>query len=62
MIDCNNTTSDATEPPTNPVEGFVFTPAGSDVVQVWQKINGQYVRIDVAAARPDEEAYIVHTA
>ncbi|BAL10438.1 MULTISPECIES: hypothetical protein [Bradyrhizobium] len=55
MTQLHNTPSDPTEPPTNPVEGFVFKPAGSDVWQVWQKINGRYVRIDDAAARPDEE-------
>ncbi|MCS3895580.1 hypothetical protein M2171_004713 [Bradyrhizobium japonicum USDA 38] len=56
MTDFQNTPLDPTEPPTNPVEGFVFKPAGSDVVQVWQKINGNYVRTDSATARPEEKA------
>ncbi|MCS3503423.1 hypothetical protein M2189_007061 [Bradyrhizobium japonicum] len=56
MTDCNNIPSDPTELPTNPVEGFVFTPAGSDVVEVWQEINGRYVRIDDAAVRPEGKA------
>ncbi|UPJ69864.1 hypothetical protein [Bradyrhizobium sp. 187] len=47
MTDFHNIPSDPTEP-ANPVEGFVFMPAGSDVAQVWQKINGQYVRTDNA--------------
>lgn len=46
---------DVTAPPPGAVEGFVFKPAGSDVVQVWQKINGQHVRIDDADARPEEK-------
>lgn len=50
MIELHNTPSDQTEPLANQIEGFVFTPAGSDVVQVWQKINGQYVRMDRVTA------------
>lgn len=32
------------------VEGFTFKPAGSDVVQVWQRVNGEHVRIDESTA------------
>lgn len=32
------------------VEGFVFKPAGSDIVQVWQTVNGEPVRIDESTA------------
>ena len=34
-------------------EGFVFKPAGSDVVQVWQTVNGEPVRIDESTARTE---------
>ncbi|MEY9880470.1 hypothetical protein [Bradyrhizobium sp. USDA 329] len=55
MTQHHTTPSDPTEL-ANPIEGFVFKPAGSDVVQVWQTINGQHVRIDDAAARPEQKA------
>ncbi|MBJ7402957.1 MAG: hypothetical protein JHD07_06500 [Bradyrhizobium sp.] len=35
------------------VEGFTFKPAGSDVVQVWQTVNGEHVRIDESTARTE---------
>ncbi|WP_375791293.1 hypothetical protein ACE102_17520 [Bradyrhizobium sp. vgs-9] len=53
MTDFQNTPLDPIETPANPIDGFVFQPAGSDVWQVLQKINGQYQRIDDAAARPE---------
>ncbi|MGY3082382.1 hypothetical protein ACVWZZ_008790 [Bradyrhizobium sp. LM6.10] len=56
MTEFHNVPSDRTEPPTNPIEGFVFKPAGSDVVQVWQKINGQHMRIDDATAPSEGKA------
>ncbi|MET4487011.1 hypothetical protein [Bradyrhizobium sp. LA7.1] len=56
MTDCNNPSPDMTEPSPGAVDGFVFKPAGSAVVQVWQKIDGQYVRTDDATARPEGKA------
>lgn len=35
------------------VEGFVFKPAGSDVAQVWQKLDGEHVLIDQVNVRPE---------
>ncbi|UFW82841.1 hypothetical protein BjapCC829_22900 [Bradyrhizobium barranii] len=55
-INLGNIPSDPIEPPPSAVDGFVFKPAGSDVVQVWQKINGQHVRIDDATARSEGKA------
>ncbi|WP_161495802.1 hypothetical protein [Bradyrhizobium japonicum] len=56
MTDFHNTPSDPTNPPPGAVDGFVFKSAGSDVVQVWQKIDGQYVRIDDATAQSKGKA------
>ncbi|MCK1479903.1 hypothetical protein IVB27_35480 [Bradyrhizobium sp. 197] len=56
MTDLHNIPLDPTEPPPGAVDGFVFRPVGSDVVQVWQKINGQHMRIDDATAPSEGKA------
>jgi hypothetical protein len=54
MTDFHNIPSDPTEPPPGAAEGFLFKPAGTDVWQVFQKLDGEYLSVEEALARIEE--------